>query len=97
MDIKLEEVRDALRKDDHAYINREIERLMKAARAAIHTETGYDRRTHIIPPENKDRFEALSNSYIIEYVRAYIDRVDNRKILDTLSVQLEGLFKPIQL
>ncbi len=97
MDIKLEEVREALRKDDHDYINREISRLMKAAMASIYTETGYDKRIHFIPAENRGRFEELSNSYIIEYVRGYMDRVDNRKILDTLSVQLEGLFKPIQL
>lgn len=94
MDIKLEQVRDALRKDDHDYINREIERLMIAAKASVYTSTGFDKRKHFIPPENKERFESLSNSFIIEYVRAYLDQVDNSKIQNTIAVQLEGLFKP---
>lgn len=95
MDIKLEQVRDALRKDDHEYINREIERLMHAAKASIYTATGFDKRKHFIPPENKERFESLSNSFIIEYVRAYLDQVDNHVILDGIAVQLEGLYKPL--
>lgn len=94
MNISMAQVREALRKDDFEYNNSQIRRLMEAAKAAVYTDTGYDPHRCYIPEENGAKFEILSDSYIIEYVRAYIDQVDNDKILNTLAVQMEGLFKP---
>ena len=92
MNITKEQVRDALRKDDFDYINDQIERLMNAAKSSLLVAIGYKDGT----PIHKDtaaEFEELTNCYIVEYVRAGLDLVDNEKMLTALATQCEALIR----
>lgn len=90
MNITVEQVRDALRKDDFDYINQQIEEKIPMAKAALLVAVNYKEGDEL-PEETADAFEKLSNNYIIEYVRAFIDGVDNEKMLSIIACQLEGL------
>lgn len=93
MTISMERVREALRKDDHDYLNDQILRLMDTAKAALYVETGYKENETKVPESQRANFENLSDSYIIEYVRAHLDQVDNKQTLTTIATQLEAILK----
>lgn len=90
MRITIAEVRDALRKDDFDYNNQQIGRLIESAKGALLAEIGFKDETEI-PEDKAQEFESLSNNYIIEYVRAFLDQVDNERMRTILAVQLESL------
>ncbi len=87
MNITVEQVRDALRKDDFDYINQQIEEKIPMAKAALLVAVNYKEGDEL-PEETADAFEKLSNNYIIEYVRAFIDGVDNEKMLSGCECRL---------
>lgn len=90
MEISLEQVRDALSKDDFDYVNVKIARLMSSAKSSLLAAIGF-KSGDALPLRGAAEFEELSNTYIVEYVRAMLDNVDNEKQLTVLSVQLEAL------
>lgn len=95
MDITVAQVRDALRKDDFSYINTQIERGIATAKAALYTAIGYDDTqspsSKTLPEANANKFESLSNQYIVEFVRGTLDSVDNERTLTILATQCEAL------
>lgn len=91
MKITVAEVREALRKDDFEYINSQIERLINAAKSSLLVAIGYKDGTPL-PSATASEFEELSNSYIVEYVRAGLDLVDNERMLTILATQCEALY-----
>lgn len=93
MKITLEQVREALRKDDFDYINDQIGRLMDTAKGSLLAEIGYKAGT-AVPEDKAEEFDKVSDNYIIEYVRAFLDQVDNERTRTILAVQLEGLLLP---
>lgn len=93
MKVTLEQVREALRKDDFDYINDQIGRLMDTAKGALLAEIGYKAGT-VVPEDKAEEFDKVSDNYIIEYVRAFLDQVDNERTRTILAVQLEGLLLP---
>lgn len=93
MTISMEQVRDTLRKDDHGYINAQINRLMDTAKAALFAEIGYVDNVTVIPEGREADFDNLSDSYIIEYVRAHLDQVDNTVVRIAIATQLEAILK----
>ncbi len=91
MDITIAEVREHLRKDDFASMNTQIEAYMDAAKSALYAAVGDKEDSYFnVIPKYAHEFEALSNTYIIEYCRARLDLVDNDKILNTIATQLEA-------
>lgn len=101
MMISVEEVREAVRKDDNPYMNSQILRLIGIAESSLFVAIGYKETEgtdcsagHLeVCKENKDDFENLAKSYIVEYVRGSLDQVDNEKTLTILAVQCESLLK----
>lgn len=90
MDITVDKVREALRKDDIYGINEQIDMYLENGKASLYAVLAPKQGTYLpINPKYANEFENLSDSYLIEYCRAYIDRVDNDKILNTLISQLE--------
>jgi hypothetical protein len=90
MKITVEQVRDALRKDDILALNQEINRLIPVAKAEFLVATNYQEGTKI-PEDVAVEFEALSNNYIIEYIRMFLDQCDNQKILNCIAASCELL------
>lgn len=90
MNIKMEQVREACGKDDFEYVNAKVKRLMASAKSALLASIGF-KNGDSIPDRSAEEFEDLSNTYIVEYVRAMLDQVENEKQLTVLAVQLEGL------
>lgn len=95
MNITVAQVRDALRKDDFTYINTQIERGIATAKASLYTAIGYDETqspsSKMLPEANENKFESLSNQYIVEFVRGTLDSVDNERTLTILATQCEAL------
>ena len=91
MDITISEVREALRKDDFTEMNVEIGRYIDSAKSALYAAVGLktDGAYFNVKPIYAHEFEALSNTYIMEYCRARLDLVDNDKVLNTIATQLE--------
>ena len=48
----------------------------------------------LVKPEYVAEFESLTDSYIIEYCRAFMDQVDNDRILTIIATQLETFIVP---
>ena len=98
MNISVEDVRNALRKDDFEYINTQIKRYIEAAKASLYTTLGekVGGVYFMVKPEYVAEFETLTDSYIIEYCRAFIDQVDNERMLAIIATQCETfiLLKP---
>lgn len=92
MKITMEQVREALRKDDFDYINVQINRLMTAAKSALLVAIGYKDEMQV-PDETAAEFDSLSDCYIVEYVRAGLDAVDNERMLTILATQCETLLR----
>jgi hypothetical protein len=90
MNITVEQVRDALRKDDILALNQEINRLIPVAKAEFLVATNFQADSEI-PIEVANEFEALSNNYIIEYIRMFLDQCDNQKILNCIAASCELL------
>ena len=99
MTITTDQVREALRKDDFEYINVQIGRYIDTAKAALLVAIGYKvtlgekQLDYDIPEENRAEFDRLSDSYIIEYVRAYLDQVDNERMLTIIATQCKALLQ----
>lgn len=95
--ITVDELRDILRKDDHDYINRQIERFADEARASLLVSIGYkdaltaEAAVPTVRAGYETEFDRISDSYIAEYVRNRIDLVDNEKTLTILAVKCEAL------
>lgn len=91
MNISVEDVRNALRKDDFEYMNVQIARYIEAAKASLYTALGekVGGVSFMVKPEYAAEFETLTDSYIIEYCRAFIDQVDNERTLAILATQCE--------
>ena len=96
MQITTDEVRDALRKDDFDYINNQITRYIAAAKASLYAVLGEKAGGDyfLVKPEYVAEFESLTDSYIIEYCRAFMDQVDNDRILTIIATQLEAFIVP---
>ena len=94
MNITVADVRDALRKDDLTQINTDITRLIASAKSSLLIGCGWKESGENLPKIKvgyTQEFESLSNQYIIEYCRSFIDQVDNDRTLTALAVQIEAL------
>lgn len=92
MNITVEQIRENLRKDDFEYINNQIAEHIPKAKAALLASIGY-KEGDALPEDTAEEFEVLSNSYISEYCRAFIDGVDNERMLTIISCRLETLMR----
>ena len=91
MNATLEQVREALQKDDLPYVNDAITQYMAAAKSTLYIQIGY-RTDKVIAEADEREFETLSNLYIVEFVRSFLDGINNKVTLDSLITQLYPLY-----
>ena len=95
--ISITEIRDAIRKDDLPYVNNEIQRLLPIAQATFFAKTGWriggENKTLAVASKDMPKFEALTDSFVTEFIRTQFDQIDNAVTLDIIAVQCETYIK----
>lgn len=88
MHIAIDELRDALSKDNLPYVNSKLERLIEEAKASLEPTTGLQYGADVVKDSALDK---LTDRYIVEYCRAALDDVDNARMILSLQIQIQAM------
>ena len=91
MYISLDNLRDALSKDDLPFINSKLAPLKEEAIASLLPTVGLKNENDEI--QIGSELDRLSDRYIVEYCRAALDGVDNGRTILSLQVQIQALIR----
>ncbi len=91
MYITLDNLRDALSKDDLSYINDKLAPLKEVAIASLLPTTGLKNEDGAV--KEGSPLDKLTDQYIIEYCRAALDGVNNERMQFALLNQIQALLE----
>ncbi len=91
MYISIEQLRDAVSKDDLPFINAKLVLLKEEAISSLLPTTGLKNTGSSIKVGSE--LDRLSDRYIVEYCRAALDGVDNERTILSLQVQIQALIR----